>query len=542
VTRRIGSVRDYYNAHPRAIDATLVLLLTACAAALRLTLLGDLPYGVHSDEAQLGTDAHKILAGHSIGIYTHAVLGQPAGHAWLTLPSIWALGDTAFALRLPLALVALAAIPLLYLLVRVALGRVEAFFAAALLTVSYWHLLYSRVAHWSVSYGTVLLAALLFLMLGMRARDRRWFLASGVTLGIGVYTYNIYPIAVAAFGAFAVIMTLMRYRHGDEWRWWRASVAIMAIAALLVALPMIVYVANPHSYYWAHIDNYSDVDVIRSAEYRQAGTWDRALIIGEQARTFAAAFAWRGVKDSVDGNGIRPMFAVPTLILMAFGLILALRRIREPMVLAAVCCVLIIPLPAVPQTGSIMREPLGAAPFAMFIAAMPLAAAWRWALRQRQPALGGAGVGAVAAVVVIIAAITVHDYFWTYRKDPWPRLIYFSQMTSASIYMRDLPADTQILFYSERASINLETRQFLAPNVHGQNRSVEFSSRAGSLAVDDRIRPAVFVLLGAYMPLIETLQERYPDGTSREFVRDNKVEFIAFELPVAPGATAVQPP
>ena len=98
-------------------------------------LLGNVPYGVHSDEAQVGTDAHRILSEGWIGVYTHAALGQPAGHAYLTTPSIWLLGDNAFALRLPLALVALAAIPLLYLLVRVSFGRVEAAFASTLLAV-----------------------------------------------------------------------------------------------------------------------------------------------------------------------------------------------------------------------------------------------------------------------------------------------------------------------------------------------------------------------------------------------------------------------
>ena len=84
-----GAVRSYYDRHPRALDATLLLFVTAVAAALRFVRLGGIPYGVHSDEAQLGTDSHKILQGDFIGVYTHAVLGQPSGHAYLTLPSIW---------------------------------------------------------------------------------------------------------------------------------------------------------------------------------------------------------------------------------------------------------------------------------------------------------------------------------------------------------------------------------------------------------------------------------------------------------------------
>ena len=174
IARAAGRIEGYARAHPWSIDVALLALLTACAAALRLPLLGDLPYGVHGDEAQVGLDAHRVLRDGWIGVYTHAALGQPSGHAYLTAPSIWLLGDTAFALRLPLALVGVAQIPLLYLLVRLLANRLEATLAAALLTISYWQLFYSRVAHWSISYATVLLAAMLCLALAMRGgRQRR---------------------------------------------------------------------------------------------------------------------------------------------------------------------------------------------------------------------------------------------------------------------------------------------------------------------------------------------------------------------------------
>lgn len=526
------SVTAYCARHPWAVDAALIAIVTAVAAALRLTLLGEIPFGVHPDEAQLGTDAHKIMDGHLIGVYTHAALGQPAGHSYITLPSIWLLGDTAFALRLPLALVGLAAIPLLYLLVRIAYGRVEAFFASALLAVSYWHLLYSRVAHWSISYGTVLLAALLCLALGMNTRRRAWFVASGVLLGLGVYTYNIYPIAVLAFGAFVAIITYTRYRR-TAWPWWRGSAALLFVTALVVALPMIVYVARPYSYYWKHVGDYSDVSVTQTQEYKDADAPGKVRLVAEQAATFVRAYTWDGKEDIVDASGLRPAFDAPTLILLAVGLAMAVRRRREPMVIAALCCVVIIPLPAVLQRGSITRQPLGAAPFAMFFAALPLAAIWRaaWASheRWRLPAMG-----AVAAIVAIITTITVHDYFWTWRRAELVRFVYHAEITAASSYMRTLPQGGHIYFYSDRHPINLETRQFLAPDVRGDDRSSEFSSFGGSVQIDDRSRPVVFVLLGRYRSLLPDLERTYPGGHPVVGTHDGVTEFVAYELPPAP--------
>ena len=230
----IGRVREYYARHPAALDLTLIAIVTLAAAVLRLVLLGDLPYGVHPDEAQLGTDGRKILDGDLWTPYTKAVLGQPSGHAYLTLPSFLLLG------RLPLALVALAAIPLLYVFARQACGRAEAFFAAAMLAVSYWHLMYSRAAHWSISYGTVTLAVLLCVMLGVNTRKRGWFAGAGVIFGLGFYTYNLYPIAIAAIGVFLLLLTFMRFR-GEDWLWWRGSMLVFGGVGLIVALPMLIY-------------------------------------------------------------------------------------------------------------------------------------------------------------------------------------------------------------------------------------------------------------------------------------------------------------
>ena len=527
-----ASTRARWNEHPWALDATLIAFVTAVAAALRLTLLGTIPYGVHPDEAQLGTDAHKILDGNLIGIYTHAALGQPAGHSYLTLPSIWLLGDNAFALRLPLALVGLAAIPLLYLLVRIAFARTEAFFASMLLAISYWHVLYSRVAHWSISYGTVLLAALLCLMLGVRAKRRAWFAASGAILGLGVYTYNVYPIAVAAVAIAIAIITFTRYR-GDRWRWWRGSMFVLFGVALLVALPMIIYIARPYSYYWSHVRDYSTASVTNSPEFRHAGLPGKARLLAEQAGTFINAYAGTGERDYVDASGARAMFDWPTLALLVAGLIMAARRWRDPMIIVAFCCFVVIPLPAVFQQGSITRQPLGAAPYAMFFAALPLAAVWRVALQSRERWRYAAFAG-ITAVVAMLAAITTRDYFPTWRDDEIVAFVYHAEITSASEYMATLPHDDQIYFYSDRHPFRLETRQFLAPAAHGVDRSSEFSTARASIRVSDRSHTIVFVLLGTYHTLLPELERTYPEGHTHVGTHNGTTEFIAYELPPLP--------
>lgn len=529
----IASVRRYYAEHPMALDLTLLCIVTVAAGVLRLVLLGQLPYGVHPDEAQLGTDARKILDGELWTVYTKAVLGQPSGHAYLTLPSFLIFGWTPMAMRLPLALVGLAAVPLLYVFVRQGFGRTEAFFASAMLAVSYWHLFYSRVAHWSISYGTVLLAVLVCVLMGMNTNRRWWFVAAGAFLGLGFYTYNIFPVAVVAVVVFLAIITLMRYRRGDAWRWWRGSMGVFGGAAFVVALPMIMYVANPNSFYWDHIRNYDDVRVTETEEFKEGSTGEKIELVARQVETFVGAYAWDGELDIVDGNGLRPMFDPVVVVLLLAGLVFAVRERRNPVVIAALLCLFIIPLPAVLQRGSIMREPVGAAPYVALIAALPLAFMWRTALEGwAERRIAAMAVGGVAiALLVATTTITVRDYFWVWRKDDWPRFIYHAPTTTAADYMRGLPDDAFVLYYSWQTPIDIEIIQFLAPDVEGSDRSFEYSDFGGSIEVFDRSRPTVFLLMQEYEYLLPEIEERYPGGTTVRVTRDGKYEFIAYELP-----------
>ena len=102
--------------------------------------------------------------------------------------------------------------------------------------------------------------------------------------------------------------------------------------------------------------------------------------------------------------------------------------------------------------------------------------------------------------------------------------MYFSQETSASTFIRGLPEGSYVYFYSDRAPFLLETRQFLAPDARGEDRSQEF---AGAVSIPDftlRER-SVFILMDGYEPLISTIEARYPGGAETVVTRDGKFEF-----------------
>ena len=131
----------------------------------------------------------------------------------------------------------------------------------------------------------------------------------------------------------------------------------------------------------------------------------------------------------------------------------------------------------------------------------------------------------------VITATTVHDYFWTWRKDDWPRLIYHAQITTAADYVDDLPEDTFVLFYSSRAPLDLEVFQFLAPDVEGANRSFEYSTSAARSNSTTRRGLPHSSSSTTTSTCCRKSKPQYPGGIERIFRHDGKFDIAVYEIP-----------
>ena len=122
-----------------------VVVLTAVAAFLRVYRLEEIPAGFHGDEAWTGIEGLRILKEGWIGPYTTSALGQATGPFYLTALLIWLLDASKTTVRLSMGLFGIATIPAAHLLLRLGFGRWVALFGTTALTVSYWHLHFSRL-------------------------------------------------------------------------------------------------------------------------------------------------------------------------------------------------------------------------------------------------------------------------------------------------------------------------------------------------------------------------------------------------------------
>jgi predicted membrane-bound mannosyltransferase len=189
----------------RQVIGLMVLVLLA-AAVLRLPALETTPPGLHYDEAANGVLAADIGLRGERPVFIPSYTGKEVFFFYMAGGLMRLLGDTVFALRLTAAFIGLLTTTVTYWLGWELLrDRRIALLAAALIAVSFWHLIFSRLGFRAISQPLLqgLMAAALFR--GLRTNRWRWFALSGLFLGLSAYTY----LAVRFFPASVNPVTVL---------------------------------------------------------------------------------------------------------------------------------------------------------------------------------------------------------------------------------------------------------------------------------------------------------------------------------------------
>lgn len=507
----------------------MLLAVTAIAAAPRLALLGDIPPGLHGDEASAGLEARRILADGHIGAYSFRALGVPAGTFYWAAVVFSLLGESVFTLRLSFALLGIATVSLSYLAFRVMFGRSTAMLAALLLAVSPWHLHYSRVAFIPIGWPLAQMATLLFLFVGLRRQSRMWFALAGACLGAGMYTYQGFSIFALALGAAIVWLAIFHFRRSLVP--FVAQVGTMLGVALLVGLPLASFA---HDHPNVFLGRYREQNVTKSPEYEAAeGPFERAQYVATRELDYVRSVISRPAPDGVDAAGLFPLVDRVTLGLLIVGGAIAIWRVRSPPYGVVLVLTLIIGLGPALAVGGAYRRTLGLTPLLAVFAALPLVVLSDEARRRGKKVATAASV-VVALVIGAVAMIGLIRYFGSYDDDPRVGMVYGLEMAAASRYMGRLPQDTFVYLYSDRWYFNFEGRQFLAPDMEG----LDYGKAARGFSLENtqpRSRGVAWVFLEPYEDNLRTVQALYPGGESLIEYGDGRPLFWAYYLPPESG-------
>lgn len=229
--------------------AFMVLCLLV-AAALRLPDLPQAPPGLHYDEAANAILSADIGLRGERPLFISSYTGKEPLFFYLAGAVMHLVGESVFALRLTAAFVGLLTIATTYWLGRELLAdRRVAILAAALLAISFWHVLFSRLGFRAITQPLLQALTVAALFRGMRRDDKRWLTTGGLFLGLSAYTY----LAVRVF-PFLLLLTVFPFLlNRKAWRLRWRQLALFLGVAFLVLLPLLGYFVVHPDAFWVRI-------------------------------------------------------------------------------------------------------------------------------------------------------------------------------------------------------------------------------------------------------------------------------------------------
>lgn len=158
----------------------VLFLIILLGSALRLYDLGEIPVGLHGDEASIGYNAYSLYktSKDQNGNFLPLAIDQfgdfrPAGYHYIVIPSVMVLGLNELAVRLPAAFFGILTIALFYLFLHeIFKNKLIAAIGMFLLAVSPWHVIISRASSEGVVAAFFAMLGFYLLLLLMRWKRR----------------------------------------------------------------------------------------------------------------------------------------------------------------------------------------------------------------------------------------------------------------------------------------------------------------------------------------------------------------------------------
>ena len=324
----------------------LLIAATALAFFFRFTQTASVPPEPFSDQAEKILDVYDITQGQTHIFFTRNTGREGFQMYWtLLVANVFGTGLSYLSLKLGTAILGFLTLPFIYLLGKEIGGPRVALFAFILAGIGYWPNVISRIGLRFPLYPLFAAPTLLFLIRGLRTRNRNDFLLAGLFLGLGLHGYSpmrIVPfVVIAAFGLY-----WLHSQSNGARRELPVWLAMLGLVALMVFLPLLSYwVGHPAEFGFR-------------AFTRLSGT-ERELQ-GSAIEIFASN-VWKGLKmyNFDDGeiwvNSIphRPALDIVTGGLFVIGVVLVLIRYLRNRHWLDLFLLISIPLLQLPSTLSL---------------------------------------------------------------------------------------------------------------------------------------------------------------------------------------------
>jgi hypothetical protein len=223
------------------------ILLVAAAALIiffRFYQTTNVPPEPFSDHAEKILDVYDITQGQTHIFFTRNTGREGFQMYWtLLVAALFRTGLSFISLKLGTAILGFLTLPFIYLLGKEIGGRRVGLFAFILVGIGYWPNLISRIGLRFPLYSLFVAPTLLYLIRGLRTRNRNDFLLSGLFLGIGLHGYS--PMRIVPFVILAAFILYWLHSSGSQSKDARQDLPIwlvmLALVAMFVFLPLLRY-------------------------------------------------------------------------------------------------------------------------------------------------------------------------------------------------------------------------------------------------------------------------------------------------------------
>lgn len=375
------------------------------------------------DEGGQGLDALDILAGHPSLFFSRSFGKEPL-FIYLVTPFVALLGRGILAIRLPAALLGTFTVLTTYLLVKElfrSLGERRsqqmALLTALFLAISYWHITLSRIGFRANALPPLEALSFLFLWRGLRTQRPWCYALSGLFLGLTLYTY-----VAGRFVPFFLLLFLLliRWRGRGLTTSWRPG-ALLFLTALLVFAPLGFYfLIHPADFFrraslvWIHID-------VRGIE--------RLSLVLRSVIYNLGLFGFVGDNNWLYNIKGRPLLSPPLTLLFWLGVLLSVKRWRQPCYLFLLLWLPIMVLPSIIALDPIPHSTrsCGTIPLIYIFPSLVVVGALDPDLRRRWPGFWRSAVRILQpAFALLVTALLFYtsysaygDYFviWARRDE-----------------------------------------------------------------------------------------------------------------------------
>lgn len=219
----------------------LILLL---ALFLNFYKLGEVPRGIHVDEAGMAYDAYNIanygvdrFANHLPPYFIGFGAIQSAFYTYLTAILIKIVGSFDIVIiRLPQLILSIFEVIVAFLLVKEFKSKKHALLFMLLVTVSPWHIMKSRWALDCFSLSPMFLFSIYSLVKAIKGKKLWKYAVSGIIFGLTLYTYALSYIIIPAFLLLMLIYLLINKKVNIK------QIISFTIPLIALAIPLLIMI------------------------------------------------------------------------------------------------------------------------------------------------------------------------------------------------------------------------------------------------------------------------------------------------------------